>query len=258
MIHTINLNNLRNAEYLQFGKDAGALLSDADATALGINKPNTNFKSSIADIETAFKTEQSSPLSAKLAELDFLRDNAFLGIWYIADGYLLHFDEAVIAQAQIVKKNLVTYGRDTIKISYPAETASINSMVNDWGNKPDLTAAIAALHLTDWKVGLKQINTDFETTYTERTKNEGDAAAINPVKTLRLPSVKLWDKLATTINAQYILHDEDAVMEPKYLSLINNINALVDTYKNILTLRQAKNKKASTTATISTPPTTNG
>lgn len=255
MLHTINLHKLRNAEYLQFGKDAAALLTDADATSLGINKPFATFKNSITEIENAFKTELANPLSAKLSELDSLRDNVFLGIWYVTDGYLLHFNPEIVAKAEIVRKNLLTYGRDTIKISYPAETASINSMITDWETKPELTAAVDALHLTEWKVGLKQINTEFEATYTERAKKEGDAATINPVKTLRLPSVKLWDKFTTTLSAQYILHDEDATLGPKYLSLINNINALIDTYKNILTVRQAKNKK--TTGSTDTPPASN-
>ncbi len=254
MIHTINLNNLRNAEYIQFGKDAYKLINDADATLLGLLKATTAYKTSIDAIETAFKVEQGNPISKQLAELDEKRDNLFNGIWKITDGYLLHFNPEMVSKAELVKKNLLNYGKNTVKISYPAETANINSMITDWETKPDLTTAITALHLTEWETELKTTNTAFADAYSNRAKIEGDAASTSAVKELRLPSVKLWDKLTTTLKAQYYINEDDTATAPKYLLLINSINALIDTYSNILAIRQAKSKKDSST----TPPTTNG
>jgi len=260
MLHLINLNNLRNAEYLQFGEDAYKLISDADAQALGIEKPANSFKLSITDIENAFKLEQSNPLTAQLVDLDDKRDNIFLGIWKITEGYLLHFNPTIATQANLLMTNLLNYGKDTIKISYPAETANINSLITDWETKPDLTATLTTLHLSDWKDELKNVNTDFAKVYSDRAKTDGEAASISAVKQLRLPSAKLWDKLATTIKSQYYLHEDDAALSPKYLTLINGLNALIDTYSNIIAIRKGKSKTAATAkkdGTTTPPPTGN-
>lgn len=245
MIQSINLNNFRNAEYIQFGKDALKLITDANATTLGIAKQTTAFQNSIDAVDKAFKTEQGNPISQQLVTLDEQRDNLFNGIWKITDGYLLHFNEATVAKAELIKKNLLTYGKNTTKLSYPAETANINSLITDWENKPDLTAAAVALHLTEWKDQLKTVNTAFANAYSQRAKTEGDATNVGVVKELRVPSVKLWDKLSTTLQAQYYLHEDDTAAAPKYLLLINSLNALINTYQNILTIRQAKNQKSS-------------
>lgn len=258
MISSINLHKLRNAEYIQFGKDALKLITDANATTLGIAKQATAFQVSIDAIDKAFKTEQGNPISQQLMLLDAQRDNLFNGIWKITDGYLLHFTDDIVAKAELLKKNLLTYGKNTTKLSYPAETANINSLITDWELKPDLTAAASALHLTEWKDQLKTINTAFANAYSLRAKTEGDATNVGILKELRLPSVKLWDRLTTTLAAQYYLHEEDTTLAPKYVLLINSLNALINTYQTIVTIRQAKNQKAADTNSNSTITPTSG
>jgi len=251
MINTINLNNLRNAEHLQFGTDAIQLISTANAATLGIDKPFTNFKSGIAAIENAFKQEQSSALSQQLADLDTQRDTLFTAIWDIIDGYLNHFNENTVAQAQLLKHNLSIYGKATVRLSYPAETANINSLIADWEGKTDLAAALTALHLDEWKKELKTINAQFAAVYNQRVSEEGNAATdnIGNLKVLRAASIKQWNVFTTTLIAQYYLHEDDSAALAPYASLINNINALIVTYSNIIAVRQGKNKKGTTPVT---------
>ena len=115
--------------------------------------------------------------------------------------------------------------------NYQAETATLNSLIGDWENKPELVAALTTLGLTDWKEELKNTNNTFNTKYILRTQEYGAASPEN-IKSKREEANAVYYELRNFIVAYATIN----ATNPLYTKTVNELNALITQYNQNTTL----------------------
>jgi hypothetical protein len=188
--------------------------------------------------------------------LDDKRDAYFMGICFIVDAHLKHWDATIVAQAVLLNDSIKVYGRTIVIANYQSESASLDSLIDNWEKTPALTDALTALNLDSWKAQLKATNTLFVKTYTQRAEEEGANDALTGLKELKENAIKSWQKLENIIIGKTEEFEDDAVKAPLYEALTNSINGVLDNYNNLINQRQAK--RAAAKAKKDAPPPANG
>lgn len=225
MISEPKLKTYRNSEFIAFINDTLGLLTRANIAAL--SSPQANLQTAYDDLETSFKVSQGSLLTASVQELDARRDAAIRGINQAAKAYSFHYDEATQSAAVAVTKAISKYGTRIAQLNYQAQTATLKSLVKDFENDADLTAALTSLNLTAWVAELKNANTDFEAKYLDRVTDKANKKT-TPVSEHRPAAIAAYDTMVQHIQANNILSPSTALTE-----LIGQLNELVLKY-NVL------------------------
>jgi hypothetical protein len=175
--------------------------------------------------------------------MDEQRDNGTLGFYYIALGNSYSWDPVIKRHAELLLDSMKVYGSGITRMNFPKETAVLNNLVVDWTTNPDLVAAVAALGLTDWVKEIKTSNDAFNTLYIDRTKQTGSTADFDNLKTKRLEVAQDWYDLRDALLARYTSKKLDKGDTTDYITLFNNLNALIDKYNTIINDRKAKAAK---------------
>ena len=240
MINAIDLRMLRNGEFLQFVTNFSALVESNNPVTLNVLQQHNDLKAKVGEIEPLFKQERASVITQELVLLDERRDKAINGMTSLIDGYCSHFNAPTAGAANLLTTDLNLFGSGVAKQNYQAETASINGIVSDWETKPELTAALATLGLTEWKNELKTANTTFDQKYLERTQAYG-AASPDTLKAKREETVVIYYELKKYLDAYAVIQNT-----PVYQKTISELNALIDQYNLLLNSRLKE-------ATVPTP-----
>lgn len=230
MINSIDLPRLRNANYLQFQKDFSEIISRNNPADLQIETRYNELSAKINELENLFKKVLANPISQELLVLDERRDAAVNGIYYSALGYSYHYEAKIKQAADALLANIKLYGSGIARLNYQAETAIINSLMNDWENKSELSQAIDTLGLKAWKDELGSINTEFATRYLDRTQDYGNATP-ETLKLKREETNTVYYALRDRINALHLLVETPP---SPYNTVINQLNALIDQYNLLL------------------------
>ncbi len=230
MINSILLRELRNANYLQFQKDFLSIISRNDPKGLQVESKYDELASKVEELEGLFKKALANPISQELLDLDARRDDAINGIFYVATAYTYHYDSVLKKAADALLANIKLYGSGIARLNYQAETATINSLINDWDNKPELTNAIDTLGLKSWKAELASINSEFSSRYLDRTQDYGNATP-ETLKAKREETNTVYYALRDRINALHLLVDTPP---SPYNTVINQLNALIEQYNLLL------------------------
>ncbi|WP_379963236.1 DUF6261 family protein [Epilithonimonas sp. UC225_85] len=232
MIDSIDLRNLRNADYLQFQKDFLSVIFRNDPAALQVESKYDALSAKADELESLFKKVLANPISQELVVLDERRDAAINGIYYTALANSYHFDLATKQSANKLLANISLYGSGIARLNYQAETSTLTNLINDWENKPELTQAIEALNLKSWKEELKTINTEFSTRYLDRTQDYGNATP-ETLKLKREETNTAYYALRDRINALHLLVETPP---SPYNIVINQLNALIEQYNLLVTV----------------------
>ncbi len=233
-MNAIDLRILRNAEYLQYMKDFAGIINLNDPATLQIDAKLAAFNAKNTELEELFKKALANDRTAVILALDERRDDAINGISLFLQGYAYHYEEDKKQNAQKLLTNMAIYGSGISRQNYMAETATLNNMMNDFANKPELAAAVTAFNLQPWIDELNVANTLFNTEYLSRTQEYGDA---NPdtIKSKREEVNGTYYALRDRIDALHILVETPP---SPYTTVINQLNALTDQYNVLLIHRQ--------------------
>jgi len=233
MITSLNLANLRNAEFLQFCALVSGLVVANDPFNLKFPAQHTLFKSRLDETTGLFKLEKVSPATQELVLLDERRDRAMNGLTDLISGYCNHFDAEIAQAANLLAVNLNLYGAGVSRLNTQAETSTISGIVNDWETNAGLAAAIAKLGLTGWVAELKTANQLFEQKYLQRTQEYG-AANPDTLKAKREEATAAYYELRKFI-------DSNSVIKPSASreKLISELNALIGQYSELISSRAA-------------------
>ena len=229
-MNSIDLPKLRNAEYLQYMKDFSALINLNNPIQLGIETKLAAFTNKITELEALYKKAMASEATQELLSLDERRDDAITGINYFLLSQSYHYEADKQQNAQLLLDNIALYGSSIARLNYQAETATLNNLLRDWENKPELTDAITMFNLISWVNELKTANEEFNTKYLSRTQEYGDA---NPetIKTKREETNTAYYALRDRIDALHLLVETPP---SPYATVINQLNALTDQYNKLL------------------------
>lgn len=125
------------------------------------------------------------------------------------------------------------YGSGISRLNYQAETATLNNIIRDWENKPELIDAISSFNLSPWVNELKTANEEFNTKYLSRTQEYGDASP-ETIKLKREETNVAYYALRDRIDALHLLVETPP---SPYATVINQLNALTDQYNKLLVNR---------------------
>lgn len=231
---------LRVAEFIQQGKDVLQILNDADPKALLFKKQYDAYLAIFNEIDQVYKLSLSNPLTQTLIDLDNKRDAIFMGMCFIADGYFKSWEPAVAAQAKLIIDSINVFGRGIVIANYQSESADIKSLIDNWESNANITAALTALHLNNWKNELKNTNELFIKTYTDRAKADGEKDALANIKQLREKANTVYTKLENVLNGKIEEFEDDATKAPLYQALANSLNAVFDKYNTLISQRKGR------------------
>jgi len=158
-MNAIELKLLRNAEYLQYVKDFTGIINLNNPELLGIENKLSAFSSKITELEALYKKALASEKTQELLLLDEKRDNAINGIYYFLISQTYHYETDKKQNAQLLLDNMALYGSGIARLNYQAETATLNNLLRDWENKPELANAINAFSISAWISELKMPTT---------------------------------------------------------------------------------------------------
>lgn len=234
MMNSIDLQKLRNAEYLQYMKDFSGIITLNNSAQFDIEAKFNAFTIKIGELEALYKKALASEKTQELLLIDARRDAAINGIYYFLFSHTYHFETAKQQNAQVLLENMALYGSGIARLNYQAETATLNNLIRDWENKPELINAIAEFGLIEWVTELKTANEEFNTKYLSRTQEYGDA---NP-ETIKLKREEVnvaYYALRDRIDALHLLVETPP---SPYVTIINQLNALTDQYNVLLVNRK--------------------
>lgn len=229
-MNAIELKLLRNAEYLQYVKDYLGIINLNNPEQLGIDAKLAVLTTKATELEALYKKALASEKTQELLTIDERRDNAINGIYYFLLGYTYHYDADLQQKAQLLLANMALYGSGIARLNYQAETATLNNLLRDWENKPDLADAITTFGLTSWVNELKTANEEFNTKYLLRTQEYGDASP-ETIKSKREETNAAYYALRDRIDALHLLVETPP---SPYATVINQLNALTDQYNKLL------------------------
>src|SRR6478752_4797565 len=106
MIEAINLQNLRNAEFIQFCKNFTTIVNTSNPTTLSVKPQYDTMMLRLGEMETLFKTATSNPITAEIEALDVRRDRAITGIVEAIKSFSYHFVPEMTESARLLQENL--------------------------------------------------------------------------------------------------------------------------------------------------------
>lgn len=236
MIKSLQITKLSNPVYLQFMDYVMTLVKDKNPTALQVKPQHDVFSVKVNELKDLYKSVQASSISEKIIEADALRDQILTGIIKIVDGNTYHYQESMRVTSGLLQKNILNYGNNIIRNDYQTETAKIESLVNDWRTKPDLTAAMNTLKLTNWITELENANNEFKKQYALRTDEYSQITDEN-MQSKRLEVNTAYDNLCKFLNSHSIINSN-----PNYDVVISGINTYVDQYTTLLKQKRSHKK----------------
>lgn len=228
MIQSIDINRLRNSEYIQFINQFLHIVSTHNATTLQVKEANDELANQITSIESSFKNKLGSDKTDLLKNADIKRDECITGIYYYLLGLSSHFDQTKKNAANALLNVLKVYGSGIAAQNYNAETATLNSLVNDLKQANNL-ANTNTLGITDWVLEMEAQNANFDAIFLDRNKEAGENQKLS-IDAMRLTCNKLYLELKDLINAYYNITKKATI----YVNCINELNALVTYYSSLL------------------------
>lgn len=234
MFDSINLTSLRHNEFIQFITNFLEIISESDLEALKL-KPQTNELSALlATMFVLYKPDKGSVITKTLQVDDARRDNAILGIQSLIDAYTFHFDAETKNAANVLATCLKKYGSSIGKQNYQGETATINSILEEWKRNEVYVAAINKLGLSDWVSELGSGNTQFNSDYMSRAKEDAESSEIKLVD-LRKEITEAYRVLSNRVNAYATIGEVGT-----YTDMIKHSNSIIEKYNAVVVARAAK------------------
>lgn len=249
MIQIINPKRYRVAEYVQLLTNASKIIDSNDPSALKVLLQQTALSTAVVKLDGEYKIQSSSTITAKLAELDERRDNAFTGILRVVSGFALHFNPVKREAARRIGLIFDKYGSGVTRLRYQQETGEIRSLVDDLLSDAAATSATAELGLIDWVEELSAANQDFDAAYVQRSQEM--AGESSQVTALRATAQEKWEELSAHLTAHATL-----TPSPLYTKTIAEINSLIDDYKTATAGRKVDDAADAAAPPPLSPPST--
>ncbi|MDQ2180848.1 DUF6261 family protein [Marinifilum sp. D714] len=225
--------NSRNA-------DTSALLSLILAALAKSDWSTNTFLTSVIGKVTEYNTSLTEAINrlktySQIGEKDLVRDLQIRSLFKLVEGYT-HIPVAEIKEAALVVYNvLVQYGLEIQHEDNAAETAEVNSMLNDL-SKPEVAAAIAKLQgVAEIVAALTAAEKDFETIALQQAEGEGAKKDLATASKLKKAAIKeVNDNLVGYMNTM-------AKVQPDtFLSTAQTIAELIENNNELVKRRRTK------------------
>ena len=236
LIDNLNLHSLRNNEHYQFMTDFENLIKDATPEILGITVLHPAFINALSGLDSSLRVEKGSSKSAKVHELDKLRDKTWRAIKKRVDATTDSPVEEEVNSAKMVQRVISLYG-NIRKMSYNEESAAISNLVDDL-HKETNAPHVEQIEITAWVTFLKEQNQAFQDVFDQR--NTELAGRLNgDVRSARLIIDPIYKDITDRINATITLDMAAGGLE----NFVNQLNEKIKYYQTQLAIRAGRNSK---------------
>ncbi len=234
MFLSIYLTHLRHNEFIQFITNLLGIIKANDLETLKLKSESDDLTALLVTLTALYKPDLGSQLTKLLEEDDERRDRAFVGIQSLIDAYTNHYDGATQNAALSLSASLKKFGARVTKQNYQGETAILTAIVEEWRREENLTASVSKLKLDRWVGELSEANTQFDTHYLARVKEDAAAPDVKIIA-LRKEAIQSYRTLTNRIQAFATIGEV-----PVYAAIINECNSLIEKYNSVV---NARNKK---------------
>jgi len=236
IINRLQLKNLWNSEYTRFANQVVDVFVKYDPEALHLQKAFGKLLNVLPDLEKVKAQELSNALSNSLQELDSERSTLHYGIAAQVKMFGKLSISWVAPHVVVMKRFLNIHGRDIASTNYNSATERTIKLLADYDAKPDVIAAVEALHLKILFDQLRVVNTQFANLYLQRAEEDADKEKVD-TRAIRTETDKT---LAAFFNAFEFCSEE--YDEPDYTTPANRLNEVIDLYKTQLKARATRRK----------------
>jgi len=236
-IENVHLVNLRNEEHYQFQTDFSGLVQKYTPDTLDITDQYAAYQLLYVNEGEALDVIRRSALTTDIADADTQRDNTFRGISDAVQAAAKHFKTEVIEAAARLQVVFDHYGNLTLK-PYDEETAAITQLVDEL--QGTYATDVATVGITDWVSELKTNNEAFDTLKKERYTQDATQTQLK-MKEVRMAVDDAYHTIVDRISALVIVNGQTT-----YNAFINELNARVEAYNNLLAQRKGRNSKTTT------------
>jgi hypothetical protein len=224
MLLTPNFSYYRNSEHIQFNKAVTHVIEEHGAETLHVKEQFDAFKAQNENMEEVFVTARKSEYTSLIEDQDLIRDNLFIGINHVINGYTKHFNPEKVQAATALASHIKKYGKGIPDMNYNAETAVLNDLIDGIDTDTNLKGDTVTLTIDDWFAELKAANDEFNRLYELRAKTDSEKPKEN-LKELRDESVKLYRKLTEYLHAASVMHPSEA-----HEKAVAQINVFIEKY----------------------------
>jgi hypothetical protein len=202
-INSIDLEHARNEAHYQFLLIDKKLFESYPSVA-GIVAPQLANLNALIVIEGQLvDAVKASEYTEKIADADYRRDRAIIGINTIVKSYLHHFDPNLEEAARDVEIRLKAFHSEIEKKSYEEESAAVKILAADLKSK--YAQPVAALGLTAWVNELSAAQDAFESFFILR--NTEQATKIQErLRDVRKQADAAFRDIAARINAYTLMN----------------------------------------------------
>ncbi|MDR0605656.1 MAG: DUF6261 family protein [Bacteroidales bacterium] len=227
-----NAKNYRfpNALHLQFVLEILALLIKHEWIKLKLIELFDIFKTCVEQEDSCFKIIRKSNLSSLKEQLDNARDTIIIAIKHLLKAGIRHFDKEIREAAQRLKIVFDTYDKPVplINIPYDAETAAVNSLLNELNTK--YADDLQKTGIAPWTAELQIQNDEFE----RLVKGyHGETSEKTPIRLAdaRKETDEAFQEIVTFINSLIVVDKENS-----YEQFATEFNTLVKHYNDLLAI----------------------
>jgi hypothetical protein len=234
----IRIYLLSNPLHLQFVLDVLNLFTVFDPALLKILPQYKIFQACIEMEERCYKIIRKSDISKLKKQKDRERDLVIMSIRDLLKSALRSLDEVIREAAERLKIVLDAYDSPTllIKLPFDAETAAINSLLEEFEGKYANDIQIVGLATLVKELRIR--NDTFDLLAKDYNKQQAEKPSIRSTEA-RQNTDKVYQEMITLIDAA-IINDGEA----PYASFISEINTLIKHYNDLIAQHQGHLKAA--------------
>ncbi len=237
-IKILNLQRLRNNEHFEFMRHIQNIVAAAGAENLRVAPQTTAHAAALADEDTALKKITKSALTARIAEADAARDEAFEGLLNSVRAARVHFLPAAREAAVSLGIIMDTYG-NVARLAIEEESSAVYNLCRDLTTRH--ADACETLGLMPWITELNTRNRAVQTLIESRYE-EGAAQTPLVMKQARGVVDEAYGALADMFFAQGMVASlgTDATLSATFESVAGQWNEIIDRTDGLVTARRAR------------------
>ncbi|RYZ18549.1 MAG: hypothetical protein EOO16_22225 [Chitinophagaceae bacterium] len=244
MLQTLYFERLPQAEAIRYIEQFIRVLRAAGDLSEALSEALSELEARMREAAIAYRQATGSSQTTALQAKEDERDAYVIGLGKICDGHRNNPDAASAAAGKKLHDNFALYGgaSNITKLTVKAETTTINSILRDWREKPELAAAVTALGLERWADRLQTVNIEYDTLSVARGQERAaqEQQVDYTVKDKLTEARPLYDEVATHLKSGNAAARRLRQDEQPWLNAIGAANAITEEYSTLLASRATR------------------
>jgi len=226
------LAHLHKEQHLGLVTEMDHLLTPETITLFGIEPLVAPFKEAVAVETAALGIEQGNLNTGKMEEADAEREDLITGFNHLLENGIRHFDLTKQNAAQILKHIVAKYGSMRRKPNAD-ETVAFRGLTNELLSAENLPYVSVLSDSMDWITRMQVVNERYGALFVLRNKETKETHVVSSLEAREVTN-PCYKAIVKRINALAEVNGE-----AKYSSFINQLNGIIESYKNTMAVQQA-------------------